>query len=481
MQRDYKIERNHLMHHRKIASRLLRRGAMFLPVAAAALAFAPLASAQYAQPTVTYTPTTTAALEADVSSADGAAPGTLSIIQLQPQSAVTGLQYFPTVPLLLSGDIEVTGPPQYQNLVAGTVVGGDATVNGQDEETTPTPVDLFTVEQGANVLFKAFDVETGSPIGNASIRVDAGGVAEIDNMGFEGDATAVILNPGGSGINDGAAVITNTNMSQGTYDSVENNTTTPVVYVNDTMTSNAHGGISGPATVINSILAGNTGGGQPECAEVPAIVVDSISDDTSCGTASPGGVISSTFRALKVVTTNGPENGGPTESVEIGSAGSAVGKANTAYCTISDQRFYLRTPSTCDVGAYQTTGAQDSSTAGPVCTPNAPVYTSNPATMTVDAQDSVNTIGLGPDAITNLQSVLSSNPAVANGAATWPIVGTTWFDETNPSASSPFETDFASTSAFPVTDAKPKNDTTQGDTSWSFMAQNWLGFSTFCH
>ncbi|MGO9751781.1 MAG: choice-of-anchor Q domain-containing protein [Solirubrobacteraceae bacterium] len=452
---------------------------MVLPVAAAALAFAPLASAQYAQPTVTYTPTSTAALEADVSAADGAAAGTLSIIQLQPNSVV-GNDYLPTVPLMLQGDIEITGPPTYQNNVT-VPFGGDANVNGQDEQTTPSPVDLFTVENGANVLFKAFDIQTGSPIGNASIRVNGGGVAEIDNMGLDGDATVVKIDPGnGSTIPDGLATITNSNLSDGDYDAVENNSSTAVAMVNDTMIRNEQGAIgSGPVDLVNSILV-NNGLGKHECFQPATLVIDTIVDDSTCGTPSAGGVITETFKSLKVVTTNGVYNGGPSASILIGTGSTAIGKANTAYCSISDQRFFLRTPSTCDDGAYQTTGTQDASTAGPVCTPNAPVYSTNPATMTVDAQDSVNTIGLGPDSITNLQSVLKSNPAVANGAATWPIVNTTWFDETDPGAPAPYLSDSASTSAFPVTDAKPTNDNTVGDTSWSFMAQNWLGFTTLC-
>ena len=84
-----------LMHFPSIAPRLRRTTALGLPIVAAALAFTPGASAATTQPVI-YTPVDAPPLQTDISSADAAAPGTLSIIEL------SGFQYVPTVSLPLS-------------------------------------------------------------------------------------------------------------------------------------------------------------------------------------------------------------------------------------------------------------------------------------------------------------------------------------------------------------------------------------------
>jgi hypothetical protein len=79
-------------------------------------------------------------------------------------------------------------------------------------------------------------------------------------------------------------------------------------------------------------------------------------------------------------------------------------------------------------------------------------------------------IGLGTDSV--------NNATTTNGSVSWPVVGSTWFNETSPSLAAAL--DFPSNGNYPVTATKPVGDLTVNDTQWSFYASDWLGNTTLC-
>jgi hypothetical protein len=442
------------MQDRFRKSRLRRRLALALPVAGAALVFAGTASAATVAPVI-YTPTTEAALESAISSADGAAPGTLSIIQL------CGCSYQPTTAsLTLSGNIELTGPPTDQG-----AQGTDPNVNGtQLFNLSPTPP-LIVISAGANVLIKGVDIAAGG--GNGANAVEDFGNLELDNSTIGGaQGTGLNVDSGGT------AVVSNSDLSGNIFDALASSGT--VTLVQDTFAYNGAGAIAGPGiSSYNTYFFKNkqvSGAGACEANTSTDTFTSDYNDDSSCGTT---GVTVALDRNLP--TGQQIFAGGPSQTVPLNSGNQAIGKGNPLYCPTADQRFFLYTQGsggTCDVGSYQTTGAQDTSTTGPACAVASTNESSNPAvpsTQTVNVTEAGG-IGIGADSV--------NNTTTNNGMVSTPAVGTSWFNAVNSGLS--VDQAYPSVGPYGVTATKPAGDLTVGDTKWSFFATDWLGNTTLC-
>jgi hypothetical protein len=480
------------MSYRTHASRLARGGAGTLLAGLATLAFAQVAQAQ---PTVVYTPTNAAALQSAVSSADGAAAGTLSIIEVQGNT-----HYIVTAPLLLSGDIELTGPPTYQTPPNTT---HDPQINGQQVFVNDPTSSLIIVQPNAQVVLKGFDVQsagTGPGVG----AVEIAGTAEIDNVGVDGNSGTGLLVD-----STGTVTATNSSFSDGNVDGVEEFGT--ATFINDDIVNNAGGGIEangvGSGTsmlLVNSVVAHNAGiEANEDCFGLDNGAGDGLTtindyiDDSTCNGGGTG-ITQATDTQLKLPN-GGTFNGGPTKTLPPGSGSLLIGHGASAFCPPEDQRFFLYTGSPCDVGDYQTTAlpaasqpATQATVAGPTCSVATVSEGTDPEFETVNASDAVahsgSGVGLGPDTIGffTQQGYTGPDPlGTSNGTLSWPtlgpssFLGATWLAETDPTASDPSELDLPSTASFPVTATKPVGNT--NTTFWSFDATNWLGVTTYCH
>jgi hypothetical protein len=384
---------------------------MALPVAGLALALAPIASA--AQPTVVFTPTDSAQLQDAVSKADAQPAGTLSVIMLSATGAIGGA-YVPTQPLALSGNVEITGSPSQQ-----ATTGTEPRIDGGTLfNLSPVP-NMFTINSGANVLFKAVEITGGGSTTTAAIQVNSGGTLRIEN-------SAVDSNPG-TGVNvasGGSAVITNSDISDGTFDGIENSGS--LTLINDTIAFNPQGGIVGPNIhMFNTLLANQQTAAGRNCFNVTGLVaVTSIADDSpttpTCPTSGAGAVPNNTAAGTDLALTN--DNGGPTITTALTAGNPAINAGTLADCPISDQRFftgsYGAVGTHCDLGSYQTTGTVNNSTAGPVCTAQTPSYpVGQAASQVVNVQDSVNKSGLGADTLLASATGANSSGAVYGN---WP-------------------------------------------------------------
>ena len=433
---------------------------MAIPVAAAALAFTSAASAATTQPVV-YTPTDSTTLQTDISTADGAAPGTLSIIQL------CGCSYQPTESLPLSGNIEITGPPTFQSQLD---VNQDPDISGGVVFNLSPAVPLFVINPGANILFKGFDLTNGgNGEGVGSVEV-IGGNIELDNMAVSGSLGSAMV------LQEGSATLANTSVTGGVADGIEQNGTATVTLLSDTFSYNGLGAIEGPnISSYNTLFDKNAqGGGAGACGQLGTAgdtFVDDYSNDSSCGTS---GVTVSTLVSRD--TNLSGFYGGPTLTAQLKTGNPAIGHGLPQYCPTADQRFFLYTQGsggTCDVGSYQTTGVQDTSTTGPTCTIASVNESTDP---TVPSMETVNAaeasgIGIGADGV--------NYTITNNGTVSYPVSGSSWFNATSPSLT--IDPAYPSTSAYPVTAAKPVGDLTVNDTKWSFYASDWLGNTTYCN
>jgi hypothetical protein len=247
--------------------------------------------------------------------------------------------------------------------------------------------------------------------------------------------------------------------------------------IQDTFSYNSIGAIEGPnINVYNTLFVKNKqNGGTGACGQLGTTgdtFTGDYADESSCGT---NGVTVSTGLDLKIGQT--VTNGGPTITTSLKTGNPAIGKGLAQYCPSADQRFFLYTQGTggtCDVGAYQTTGTQDVSTQGPVCTIQSINESSNPAvasTEVVNAQEPAGSIGLGADAV--------NYTITNNGTVSYPVNGTTWFNA--PDQVLTIDPSYPSLAAYPVTATKPLGDLTAGDTKWSFYTSDWLGNTTYCN
>jgi hypothetical protein len=368
-----------------------------------------------------------------------------------------------TQSMVITGNLEITGPPQLQPSQFNPP-GQQPDINAQNQVASTQP--LFTIEPGANVIFKAFDLISAGGVGFPAVRI-AGGNLELDNGSFSGNI--------GDGVDLSGGTLTTNNFLFSSNDdavgsgSAIDNEGGSVTLNNSTLAHNDHGGVTNGFVAHNTVLYQNA----PDCIGSGATSdVNSEDDDLTCNVTFGGGA-----------PNIGPAqfNGGPTLTAAPQSGSDAIGAGNFSWCARSDARFFnLPVGATsCDIGEVQTTATMVADTTGPVCTifsKNESTNPSVPSTEQVNAVDS-GAGGVGADAIGNTTIVLKSNPSTTNGTVAYPTVPGTLFDATSPTSNI---LDQPSGSPFPVTASKPAGDLTVNDTQWSFTATDWLSNQTLC-
>jgi hypothetical protein len=169
------------------------------------------------------------------------------------------------------------------------------------------------------------------------------------------------------------------------------------------------GGLFGPATVVASILAENTTGGN--CSQSVTDAGDNLADDDTCGfTATTD--ISDTPSGL---APGGPAaNGGPTKTIALETGSPAVDAVNSAsLCSVPDQRGVSR-PTPCDIGAVN------------LVLPPQVITSADRATATVGSPFSfaITTTGVPVPSIKKKGALPKHLRLVKNGDGTATIVGT---------------------------------------------------------
>jgi hypothetical protein len=464
-------------------SALLRKGVFAIPVATAALVLAPIANAATAR----FAPTTLAGLDNAINTANNTNPaGTQNIITLGAQSFTLD------TPIVVKSGIwlEITGMPGQQTNFGGGPSQAPA-LNGQGLfNTSPNSPDI-TVQSGGFFLMKATELNTGGSPTAPAVLVN--GTSEIDNSAIEGGNGNALQVSGGS------VTAVNSTMSDGALGGVVNSGGT-LNLISDTIYNNASFGLTGSTStetnrVINTYIVNNnnpSGTSPTNCQAITTgtggntTYTTSLADDfvASCGsgglTYDTSGGGAGLSNAANDTNFTG-DYGGPTESTQLLAGNPAIGAGTCADIPNGDQRFWLRSTSPCDIGSYQTTPTgPDTSSAGPKCVANRPIPASGgtAASQTVNVTDQ-NAIGMGPDAIADLDSHLLASPTTPNGMITYPVapVGAPFMAVHG--GSTPFQT-LPSTNTFPVTDMKPSAAEPANDTQWSFSATNWLGIMTAC-
>jgi hypothetical protein len=414
------------------------------------------------------TPTNATQLFADVNTANST-PG-FNVIPLGDflYSPSGGGTSGPDQSMVITGNLEITGPPQLQ---PPQFTGGQApTISGTNQAPFASKP-LFTIASGANVILKGFNLSNSGGAGFPAIS--AQGNLEVDNMALAGNAGDGIDIPVSSGhVTTNMSTFSANNNGTGSGSAILNNAGT--LTVNDTtVANNRHTGISGPFAAHNALFANNIGG---SCNGGPTSDVNSEDDDLSCNFTSP----TSISGGAPNVETNPTFHGGPVITAALLNPSDAFTAGDPSWCEHSDGRFFtLPTGSTCSIGSWQQTATLQTDTAGPTCLAGAINESSNPAvasTAQASATDA-GVAGLGADAAGNPTVVLKSDMTTANGTIMFPSVPSTLFDLTAPGTNI---LDQPSPSSYTVTASKTVGDTTAHNTFWSFTATDWFNNTTLC-
>lgn len=376
-----------------------------------------------------FTPTTGAALQTAVSSANSTAGA--DTIKL------CNCNYLPSARMTITDSLTITGDPQFQGPGQGPQIDGTAVV--------PLQSDLFTVNAGVKAVFKALTITGSGDVGFASIR--SFGTTELDNLAvFGNNATELV-------VDGGTTTANNANISDGTSNGITNNAT--LILNNSTVSNNSNGGIVNNATMQlnNTIVANNNplGFGTKDCTGVATSTIASWDSDSTCGVAMHGNP------GLVATTTNG----GPTPSSALAAGSPAINAGNNSICPTTDQRFFVRTDAACDIGAYEAGSARD--TTAPTCVVTATrLAGANPTAgdqQDVTVRDSGSGIGLqtGQGASGSLDAI--TGLAIDNGSV----------------AFTPFTAPSRGNLVLTATRA------TSGTRShWSFTATDWAGNAKAC-
>ena len=196
-----------------------------------------------------------------------------------------------------------------------------------------------------------FDNSAGSGLGGGAIENTSGSTLTVINSTFSGNSA-----PGGFGggirLFDATVTVTNSTFSG-----------------NSATTGGAIYNLSGTVTVSNSILADSTGG---NCAGTITsggynISANSSGNDSTCSfgssLAANGDTIGDNVSDSNINLGSLASNGGPTETIALGSGSYAIDAVPIAGCPAIDQRGYARpdpdTPpeTACDIGAYESGSA----------------------------------------------------------------------------------------------------------------------------
>jgi len=208
---------------------------------------------------------------------------------------------------------------------------------------------------------------------NAATDGDGGAIDDEDgaSVTMTGDTfTGNSSNEGGALYFDGdSAQLTNTTFDGNTsyFGGAIDLETSGASFTNDTIANNGAGdggGILAPAyatAIVNTIVADNEGG---DCEGGPAgTTVDkghNLDSDGSCFATGGTGSIAEVSGDIPDVN---PDlgalsaNGGPTQTDALLTGSPAIGKALGSSCPATDQRGVPRSAGACDIGAYQTAGA----------------------------------------------------------------------------------------------------------------------------
>ncbi len=210
------------------------------------------------------------------------------------------------------------------------------------------------------------------------------GTVSVSNSTFSGNSAH--LNGGGITNDSGTLTVTNNTFSNNSSDSEGGGIADyygNVSLINSTFSANSAntgaglynepGSNPGNVTVANSIVAGQTSGG--DCYGPINSDGYNIESGTSCGFS--GGGDQQNVNAASLSLQALANNGGPTQTMALGAGSVAIDRIPPASCNVStDQRGVSRPQnSNCDVGAFELEGV--SSTATPTDTPMA-VSTATP-------------------------------------------------------------------------------------------------------
>jgi hypothetical protein len=463
------------MSHRTIASRARRAVCVAVPVVVAVLAFAQAASAAgTTYPSTVLTPgavgqsgaTNGSQLAADVAGLTTA--GGFNLIQLCACDYVLPAGTGGNLAIPANVQVEITGPP----LATGSPTGNQEVVDG-----TNLATNIITTAAGDNVILKGFNL-TNAPAGFSAVQTNGGNV-ELDNMSLWNQFGNGLTVAGGTvAVNDSQV---GDNVNSASFNGEGITQTGGVLTLHHTTVSgDSKYGIQGTDYFMyDSLLINNVGNncnpasnGSSPPPGLQNTDMNTYDNDGSCfDNADPGLSVQAPAAYL----------GGPTKSAPITSTGTAgsLTADNITSCPVEDERFFL-SPSTssCNPGAAQNgatrvtsePGNYSTTTPSISCTVKTTTETP-PASQVVAVTDP--TAWLGPDTILNATTT--------NGTISWPVSGSTLFDETNAAGTNPQNWVTAPTaSEYDITAFKPSTDATVGDTSWSFTAMDWLGNTKLC-
>jgi hypothetical protein len=233
--------------------------------------------------------------------------------------------YLPTAPLRVDGDLTVVGPAS----------GGDARLDGGSVQ--PFPSDLIVVAAHAKLTLWNLELSTGGGEGLAG-AVDDFGEVDIESSAVAGnEGPGVIVEPGA------VATLRNSTLSDGSAVGLIDDGAASLL--NSTVAFNTGGGIfnsDGRLYLTNSIVADNQG---QNCRRRATSSDHSLDSDGTCGVGTLGG-------SDPLLDTQLRANGGSTLTHALVPGSPAIGAGDSSRCPAEDQRHFVR-EGACDLGAYQ--------------------------------------------------------------------------------------------------------------------------------
>jgi len=275
-----------------------------------------------------------------------------------------------------AGTMRVSGSTFSGNSTVGYSSDGGAIVNGGTLTITNSTFSGNSVSAG--------DSGRGGGITN-------GGTLTITNSTFSGNTVSGFGGRGGGIANGGDLTVTNSTFSDngapdqfGQGGGIFNvggtlSVTNSTFFDNGVGSGGSGGGISGSATLRNTILAHNGG----NCAGGITDGGHNLDDGTSCGFTANGS-LSNTDPKLAAGLAN---NGGPTQTIALQAGSPAINAGDESVCAAApvnnvDQRGYIRPgidATRCSIGAYEYNSPgpapTPTHTASPTITPTRPTPT----------------------------------------------------------------------------------------------------------
>jgi hypothetical protein len=386
-------------------------------LALALVAFALLALAGRANAT-TYTPTTGPALvQAVIDANNNPGPDTI----LLNNAGVGGLIYFPDQPMVITDDLVIKKGGKPSSTFQARITG---------QSVNPPQSDLFTVSAGVSAKFDTITIQTASDFGFGVFHNF--GTMVLERSTISGNAGTDLLNEA-----DATLTVNNSTISDNVGSPALNDNGGTTTFNNSSILRHGtYGGVgsTGTLTLNNTVLAENT----PNCfiGTTPG-GAGSLDDDGTCGVAHSN-----------VPAQIGPvqANGGPTPTARPAAGSPLINGGVNSLCPTTDQKYFVRADSGCDIGSFEVGAAAD--TTAPSCVVTA-LRNGPPKQQDVTATDSGS--GLDTNAI--------SGVSITNGAVAF-----------NP---------FTAPSRAGLVLTATKTDQAQL-TRWSFTATDLAGNATNC-